>query len=103
MSGFEVDPTALRAASPKFSTTGDNLRDAFNTLKSVLDAEGACWGGDDGGTSFAEGYLPAADSALQAFGVLIPAVHSIRTGLDESANAWEQVDQSGADAFGGQG
>jgi len=101
VTGFEVDPTALRSASPKFSAAGDKLQTAWETLRGVLDANNGCWGGDEAGSEFAKSYLPIADQARQAFPVLTEGIHSIRTGLDASADTWEAVDQGGAQSLGG--
>lgn len=103
MSDLEVDPTALRSASPKFSSTADKLNGAWEALRSVLDAEGECWGNDEPGQEFAKGYKPAADLGREAFPGITQGIYDIRTGLDESANTWESVDQGNAQAFGGQG
>ena len=101
VTGFEVDPTALRSASPKFSAAGDKLQTAWETLRGVLDANHGCWGGDEAGKEFEKTYLPIADKARQAFPALTEGMHSIRTGLDASADTWEAVDQSGAQSLGG--
>jgi uncharacterized protein YukE len=101
VTSFEVDPTALRSASPKFSAAGDKLQAAFETLQGVLDANNGCWGGDDAGKEFAKTYLPIAEKARQAFPALAEGVHSIREGLDASADTWEAVDQGSAKSLGG--
>ena len=103
MSGFEVDPTALRSASPKFSSTGDKLADAWEALRSVMDAEGQCWGNDEAGQKFAQGYTPAADTAREAFPGLARGITDIRAELDDTAATWEQYDQANARSFGAQG
>jgi WXG100 family type VII secretion target len=103
VTGFEVDPDALRSASPKFTSTGDKLADAWQALRSVMDAEGTCWGGDEVGQKFAQGYSPAADTAREAFPGIAEAVHAIRTELDNTATTWEQADQGNAHSFGAQG
>ncbi|PRY43327.1 WXG100 family type VII secretion target [Umezawaea tangerina] len=103
MTGFEVDPTALRSASPKFSSTGDKLADAWDALRSVMDAEGTCWGNDEVGQKFAQGYTPAADTARQAFPGIAEAIQNIRTELDDTATTWEQSDLGNARSFGAQG
>ena len=103
MTGFEVDPAALRSASPKFTSTGDKLGDAWEALRSVLDAEGQCWGNDDVGKKFAQGYTPAADTAREAFPGITGGIRSIRTELDATADTWEQVDTGNARSFGANG
>ena len=101
VTSFEVDPTALRSASPKFSAAGDKLQTAFEALRGVLDAHNGCWGGDDAGKEFAKTYVPIAEQALAAFPALAGGIHSIREGLDASADTWEAVDEGGAKSFGG--
>ncbi|WNV91123.1 type VII secretion target [Umezawaea sp. Da 62-37] len=103
MTGFEVDPTALRSASPKFSSTGDKLADTWEALRSVMDAEGTCWGTDEVGQKFAEGYTPAADTARESFPGIAGAIQNIRTELDDTATTWERSDQGNARSFGAQG
>ncbi|MFD5824954.1 WXG100 family type VII secretion target [Lentzea sp. NPDC060358] len=101
MTSFEVDPTALRSASPKFSAAGDKLQTAFETLRAVLDANNGCWGGDDAGKEFEKTYVPIAAQARDAFPALAEGIHSIREALDASADTWEAVDQAGARSLGG--
>lgn len=101
VTGFEVDPTALRSASPKFSAAGDKLQTAWETLRGVLDANNGCWGNDEAGQEFSKSYLPIADLARQAFPMLTDGIHSIRKALDASADTWESVDQAGAKSLGG--
>jgi uncharacterized protein YukE len=101
VTSFEVDPTALRSASPKFSAAGDKLQTAWETLRGVLDANNGCWGNDEAGQEFAKSYLPLEQSARQAIPLVAEGIHSIRKGLDASADTWEAVDQGGAKSLGG--
>ena len=101
VTGFEVDPTALRSASPKFSAAGDKLQTAWETLRAALDANNGCWGGDEAGKEFEKTYVPIADKARQAFPALAEGIHSIRKGLDASADTWEAADKGGAGSLGG--
>lgn len=99
MTGYDVDPDALRGASPKFASTADAIKAAFDTLNGVLQAEGNCWGGDESGQKFGSEYEPARDSAVTAFGELGGAVGEIRTKLDAAAASWESDDQANSDRF----
>lgn len=97
--GYHVDPAALRSASPGFSGAADALQSARDSLSGVLQAEGACWGDDEAGQSFAQQYKPAAQQALEAFDALTEALHAVREQLDGMAGTWEGVDTGTAAGF----
>lgn len=101
--GFDVDPVRLRAAAPGFDAVADRLEDAGAALAAALGAEGACWGGDEAGRTFAHGYLPQAEAATGALGAVVEALRAVRAGLDASAATWEGADQGAAGTFGGHG
>lgn len=99
--GFDVDPPRLRAVAPQFDAVADRLDSARTALQGALAAEGACWGGDAAGQTFAQRYLPQAGAAMTALDMLAEVLRAIRTSLDASADAWEGADHSGAGRFGG--
>ncbi|MBF6507566.1 WXG100 family type VII secretion target [Saccharopolyspora hirsuta] len=99
MSGFDVDPEALRGASPKFDAAADKLQSALDKLNAALQAEGKCWGGDQAGQEFGKDYEPGSTSALDTFSGLNGALHQIRGELDATANDWDAVDEGNADSF----
>ena len=99
--GFDVDPTRLRSAAPRFDAVADQLRNAGAALNTALSAEGACWGGDEAGQAFAQKYLPQLEATTTALGNVVEALRAIRTSLDASADTWEGADQGGAGRFGG--
>lgn len=97
--GYGVRPTELRSSSPGFSGAADQLETAMTTLTSALQAEGACWGGDEAGQQFATGYEPAAQGATEAFDALVQALHGIRANLDGMAETWDGADSGTAAGF----
>ncbi|MDA3649552.1 WXG100 family type VII secretion target [Saccharopolyspora indica] len=99
MTSFDVDPEALRGASPKFDTAADKLQAALDKLNGVLHAEGNCWGGDDAGQQFAKDYEPASASAGDTFTGLTGALHQIRGELDATADTWDDDDTNNANSF----
>lgn len=101
MSGFDVDPEALRGASPKFDGAADKLQAALNRLNGVLQAEGQCWGGDDAGQEFSKDYVPGSQSAANGITGLGKALHQVRTELDDTAKTWDDVDQGNAEGLKG--
>jgi uncharacterized protein YukE len=99
--GFDVDPTRLRAAAPRFDAVADQLDDARSALHGGCTAEGPCWGGDQAGQAFAQSYLPPAEVVRTALGAAVAALRAIRAGLDESAATWEGAEGAAAGGFGG--
>lgn len=97
--GFEVQPDRLRAGATGFGGAGDAMSTAGTTLGSALDAQGECWGGDESGQTFAEDYVPNAQSVREAFGTLAEALQAIKTALDESANSYEGTDDTSAQGY----
>ncbi|MGP4017372.1 WXG100 family type VII secretion target [Saccharopolyspora sp. 5N708] len=99
MTGFDVNPEALRGASPQFDGAADKLKAAMDKLNGVLQAEGKCWGGDDAGQEFAKDYEPGSQQAVDAFSGLTNSLHQIRGELDNTANTWATDDTNNADSF----
>jgi hypothetical protein len=67
---MRVDVAALRRAEPTFDALASGEDAVARRLASALDAQGACWGVDEMGLTFANGYLPAAEQVRDAFGEL---------------------------------
>jgi hypothetical protein len=63
---LRVDAAALRTAEPAFDTMASAVAGLLSRLTAALAAEGACWGADEVGSAFAQGYLPAAISVFEA-------------------------------------
>jgi WXG100 family type VII secretion target len=96
VTGFQVDVAGLRRGGAQFSAAGDALDGVLKALSSALSAEGECWGGDESGKAFAKEYVPNAKGTTDAFTNLTKALHDIRTGVDQSADAYEGSDQGNA-------
>ncbi|CAL9674410.1 WXG100 family type VII secretion target [Saccharothrix sp. NPDC042600] len=94
--GFQVDVAGMRRGAARFSAAGDSLTGVFEALNGALQAEGQCWGGDESGQAFAQQYVPNSTATLDAFKNLAKALQDIRTGVDESAAAYEGSDQGNA-------
>lgn len=99
MTGFDVRPEALRAASPQFDGAAGKRQAALDKLNGALQAKGECWGNDEAGQKFAWDYEPGSQSATDAFTGLTSALHQIRGELDNTARTWETDDINNADSF----
>jgi WXG100 family type VII secretion target len=96
VTGFQVDVAGLRRGAAQFSAAGDALDGVLKALSSALSADDGCWGGDESGQAFAKEYVPNAKGTADAFTNLTKALHDIRTGVDQSADAYEGSDQGNA-------
>lgn len=94
---LDVDFTGLRRTAPKFAETAASLQHVVDRLRSAVDAEGSCWGGDDAGQAFATRYLPGVAAAGTALPGLVTALVSIRTTLDATASEFEAAEQTNTD------
>ncbi|MFC7344278.1 WXG100 family type VII secretion target [Saccharopolyspora griseoalba] len=103
MSGFDVHPEKLRGASPKFDSASDALKTALDKLNGALQAEGACWGADEAGQTFAKDYQPGADNGTEGLKALAKALHQVRGELDATARTWDEDDARNADGINSAG
>lgn len=96
MTGFQVDVQGLRQGGTQFTSAADALDGVFKALDTALGGEGTCWGGDESGQAFAKEYVPNAKATADAFKSLTTALNGIRTGIDQSADAYEGSDKGNA-------
>lgn len=68
MSGVEtrVDPAGLRAGEPAVRAIASSIGTVLARLDAALVREGACWGADEVGQTFAAAYRPAVATMRQA-------------------------------------
>ncbi|MFM1725877.1 WXG100 family type VII secretion target [Rhodococcus sp. PAM 2766] len=99
--GMWIDVDQVRSAAPRFERVTDNLVDAQRQLALALDAEGASWGSDATGSTFAANYVPGADGALAALRNLTDVLNGIAGGLRDTATAFESTDTGFSRTLGG--
>lgn len=98
---IRVEPDILRAAAPKVADAADALAAAFAALSSSLSAEGECWGADEPGSSFAEGYVANADSRSQEIQGAVVKLRSVADKLIADANSFQDTDTTFGENLGG--
>ncbi|MGW4367715.1 hypothetical protein ACWEKT_18915 [Nocardia takedensis] len=98
MSTLKVDPDALRSTKPGISAAARKVLDAIENAKSVIEAEGECWGSDEIGQNFAENYTEGAEEGVTALGYLSKAVDALAGGVDAIASAFQDQDTLNAKA-----
>jgi uncharacterized protein YukE len=81
-----VDPDALLRAAARFATLGAEVGDVVSRLRSAVDAEGACWGADETGAAFAEGYVAASGQVRESLVALPNTVDRVAAALVTAAD-----------------
>jgi hypothetical protein len=100
---LRLQPEQVRAASGRFTATGDDLLTALTSARRALDRQERPWGGDDPGEAFAREYLPAAEQTMAVVGLLAGALAGIAptlTGMVDSTVGIDQVNASGFHSAG---
>jgi uncharacterized protein YukE len=100
MDEMYVDVTGVHDAVPSFDALADRIAEAYRRLGSVLDGEGACWGGDEVGARFAQAYQPAAERVRGAFPDLSESVHEVASALRTVAADVAASDQRAVSRLG---
>jgi uncharacterized protein YukE len=83
---MRVDTDALRTAAPALGALSATVGAVLSRVAAALDREGACWGGDATGTTFAQDYVPASQQILQALSVLDEGLRDVGTAIGEVAD-----------------
>ncbi|MFD6060974.1 WXG100 family type VII secretion target [Rhodococcus wratislaviensis] len=96
-----VDPAHLRSVAPRFDALSQRMAEVAATLHSTLEAEGECWGGDQTGTTFANGYLPSAEVAEHSLGFAVGALAALATELRSTADSFDDTDRGTASSLAG--
>jgi uncharacterized protein YukE len=87
-----VDGPGLRAAQTHVAELAGEIDAMLARLVGALDAEGACWGSDETGRTFADTYVPAVASLRTASTDLRDGVAAIAGSLLTVADAADSVD-----------
>jgi hypothetical protein len=95
--GFDVDADRLAARAREFEPLVGRLGEIHRGLTDALSTDGACWGEDAVGQSFASAHAPSADDAVARLSALSDRLGSVGTRLADSAAAYRTVDQAALD------
>jgi uncharacterized protein YukE len=91
---LEVDTEELKRAGKGFHDGATQLKAIYDRLNSALSSEGECWGSDETGKTFAEGYKEPSKSVLDAFGKLEKGLDGIKKGVDQMAKTYKQAEDA---------
>ncbi|WP_137725209.1 WXG100 family type VII secretion target [Prescottella subtropica] len=99
--GMRADPDQLVGAAAGFDILSERVSEASAALAAALDAEGASWGADDPGTTFAAQYTPGRDVATAAIRQLAATFAAVAAGLRDTGAAFAATDDGFAGTLGG--
>jgi len=83
---MRVDTDALRTAEPALGALTATVAMVRSRVATALDREGACWGGDAMGATFAQDYVPASEQILQGLSALGEGLREVGTALGDVAD-----------------
>ncbi|MFB4308713.1 WXG100 family type VII secretion target [Actinomadura sp. GTD37] len=91
---LEVDTDELQRAGKGFTDGATQLQAIYDRLNSALMAEGECWGADETGQTFAEGYKKPSTQVLESFPKLKEGLDGIKKGVDQMAKTYKQAEDT---------
>ena len=100
---MRVDVTGLRACAPTFAGLSAAVGETVRRVLDRVDAEGACWGGDETGTMFDTAYRPALTIMRRALPGLRDGVEAVGRSLLAAADEVEAAESRASDRFGSEG
>lgn len=95
--GFEVDAERLADRATQFEPLVGRMDKIHGTLRDALSTDGACWGDDAVGQSFAAVHTAPADDALARLGGLSDRLTSVQTRLSETASTYRSGEAAALD------
>ena len=99
MSGFYIDPAAVRQSSDKLVGVVDKMADAFAKLETDLRAQGSPWGTGLVGTLIGELYETIHELALHSYEVNAEIISEYADGLDSLADVIADLEEEVTDGF----
>jgi hypothetical protein len=90
--GFEADAEQLAGKAAQFEPLVGRLSAIHRQLVDALSADGACWGADTVGHSFAAAHTGPADDTVTSLLTLPDRLGSVGTRLSASATTYGAVD-----------
>ncbi|MFD0691548.1 WXG100 family type VII secretion target [Actinomadura fibrosa] len=91
---LEVDTEALKRAGKGFHDGATALNGIFQRLDSALAAEGKCWGQDETGKKFEEGYGEPSANVLKMFPQFVKGLDGIKKGVDQMADTYKAAEDA---------
>ncbi|MFF3569896.1 WXG100 family type VII secretion target [Nocardia jiangxiensis] len=100
---LRIDADLASALATELSSIADATQQDLNQLRDALDREGECWGDDEPGHVFAEGYAPAAKNGLTSFQNLADNLRALGKNIGDATETIRNQDQLGAQQLRNQG
>ncbi|MBE1533368.1 WXG100 family type VII secretion target [Actinomadura algeriensis] len=91
---LEVDTEALKRSGKGFHDGAERLTAIFDRLGEALNSEGKCWGADETGQQFEQGYGQPSENVLKMFPQLSKGLDGIKKGVDQMAKTYKQAEEA---------
>ena len=98
---LKVSVEEYRSYAKKFYNLAGRLEQATSTLNSSLWGEGNCWGNDETGQGFEEGYSPNAAAAFANADIHTDRLNTTGDLVESTADAFAQTEDITTDIFCG--
>jgi hypothetical protein len=99
MTGFHIDPAAVRQSSDRLVGVVDRMADAFTRLETDLRAQGSPWGTGLVGSVIGELYEVIHDLALHSYEKNAEIISEYADGLDHLADVITELEDEVTDGF----
>jgi hypothetical protein len=99
MSGFHIDPAAVRQSSDRLVGVVDRMADALTKLETDLRAQGSPWGTGLIGSLIGELYEGIHDMALNSYEQNAEIISEYADGLDNLADVIADLEDQVTDGF----
>lgn len=93
MNGFSTDVDRVLDRAGQLDGLSDTAQSIFTELSDALAAAGRCWGSDQVGQSFANGYVTAAEATFELVKALPGQLADVGGRLAEHADIHRSADQ----------
>ncbi|RLP94026.1 WXG100 family type VII secretion target [Micromonospora sp. CV4] len=101
MSGFEVEPTALRAGGDQVIGASERFIGQLESFEAQMAGYGEPWGGDDIGSLIGVVYTGVSAWVLDCIGVAAEEIGAAGSDLTAMAENYESVEREAANAMRG--
>ncbi|WP_394617273.1 hypothetical protein JNUCC0626_48030 [Lentzea sp. JNUCC 0626] len=95
-----LDPDGARMENARLRDLGARFGDSTFRIQDAARAYGRCWGGDQFGAAFEQGYLPSSDKFLEQISVFSDNIKKTVEQIEQAIQQLENADKNNANNLG---